>query len=281
MLTVLLVAVQLAAISADCAGPECPAEADDSVSLLAHRAADRRRRKCSMETGAMTTLEPLGATPPDFSAVMVDGDVDVDLVVGSASKVAVLVDSGLKSYIDASVSDQGTLSIKFSAPCEDIDDDPKVTVTSPSLPTTISASNDAQVQFPSNRRRTRANIETTVESMSLTATPDAKISLKKVDIAETLVISTDSDADVNTQHSVSPLTKITAKGDSQVQGGTTTKLEVDVSGDSQVKYSVTESASGSVTGKSKLKFKVPYDGTVPDHSAVTKDSSSRIEIDYD
>merc|ERR1712187_877315 len=117
--------------------------------------------------------------------------------------------------------------------------------------------------------------------MSLTATSDAKISLKKVDIAETLVISTDSDADVNTQHSVSPLTKITAKGDSQVQGGTTTKLEVDVSGDSQVKYSVTESASGSVTGKSKLKFKVPYGGTVPDHSAVTKDDSSRIEIDYD
>merc|ERR1712187_118182 len=112
---------------------------------------------------------------------------------------------------------------------------------------------DAQVQFPKWPYSTWDDgTYATVESMSLTATSDAQIQLKKVEVTATLEITTDSDASVNTQWTVSPMTKITAKGDSQVEGGSTTTLEVDMSGDSQVSYKVTGSASGSVTDDSEL-----------------------------
>lgn len=232
----------------------------------------------------MTTFDPFGAisgwSPSSFPTVIANGDIEVGLVVGSASKVEVVVDSGLQSYINTSVGDQGQLSITFSAPCEDIDEQPKVTVTSPSLPTTLSATHDAQIKFPTNRRRSNSNIEASVESMTLTATSEAKIELKKVDVTETLRITVQGDAKVDTDKTVSPHTYITAMSHSQVQGGTTTALEVGVSGDSQVKYTVTGAATGSVTGASELKFKVKG-GPVPDYSAVTKDSSSKIKIDYD
>jgi len=213
--------------------------------------------------------------------VMAQGDLEVELVVGSASKVEVTVDSGLQSYVEASVSG-GALSIKFTAPCDDLDDDPKVVVTSPSFPTALSASNDAAIKYPKWPYHTRDDgTQVSVESVSLTATSDSQIDLKKVEVTGTLVISAEGDSKVDTQWSVSPHTKITAQGDSKVEGGSTTTLEVSISGDSQVKYSVTGSASGSVTGDSKLKFKVRNGAAVPDHSAVTTDPSSRIEIDYD
>merc|ERR1719171_51941 len=150
MLTLLLVAVPIAAIAADCAGTECPAESDDSVSLLAHRAtgaeAGRRRRKCAAETGHVITMDPLGSALSDFSTVMAQGDLEVELVVGSASNVEVTVDSGLQSYVEASVSG-GALSIKFTAPCDDLDDDPKVdTQWSVSPHTKIAAQGDSKVE---------------------------------------------------------------------------------------------------------------------------------------
>merc|ERR1719230_2295970 len=128
------------------------------------------------------------------------------------------------------------------------------------LPTTLSATHDAQIKFPTNRRRSNSNIEASVESMTLTATSDAKIELKKVDVTETLRITVQGDAKVDTQRTVSPHTYITAMSHSQVQGGTTTALEVGVSGNSQVKYTVTGAATGSVTGDSELKFKVNKGG---------------------
>jgi len=222
----------------------------------------------------MTTTE---TTVAAFSAVAVEGDVDVDLVVGSASKVEVYADSALASSVVVGVS-QGTLSITFHPSCEDVDEDPKVTVTSPSLPTAITASQDAEFEFPGGSGRRRYGTAATVESMSLTASSDAKIQLRQVQVTGTLDITTSADGDVDTQDTNSPLTTVTASSDSQVQGGSTTNLESTISGHSQVKYYVTGTASGSVTEYSKLKLKVQPGGAPPTYSAVTKDSTSRVEL---
>jgi len=223
----------------------------------------------------MTTTETAVSA---FSAVSVEGDVQVDLVVGSASKVEVYADSALASSVVVGVS-QGTLSITFHPSCEDVDEDPQVTVTSPSLPTAISATQDAEFEFPGGSGRRRHGTAATVGSMSLTASSDAKIKLKQVQVTGTLDITTSADGDVDTQNTVSPLTVVPASSDSQVQGGSTTDLQVTISGDSQVKYYVTGTASGSVTPDSKLKLKV-QDGPPPSSlscSAIT--GGGRCELD--
>jgi len=287
-LALLLLAAPMASASADCAGAECAAEGDDSA-LLAHRSLLARRTsgsssskkkkgkdKCKEETGSMGTLVPNVA--PGWSALAVEGGVGVSLVVGTASNVEIVVDEGLASFVDASVSGD-TLTIKFSPPCEDVDKDPKITVTTPELPTAISATNDAQVEFPKWPFEMNSQTVARVESMSLTATDDAQIQLKKVEVAGSLTISTDTDGDVNTQWTVSSQATVTAKDDSQVEGGSTTTLTVDITDDSQVKYYVLGSAEGSVTDDSELKVKVMQGAAKPDVSGVTTDETSKLKID--
>ena len=88
------------------------------------------------------------------------------------------------------------------------------------------------MQFPKWPFELNSQIEAHVESMALAATDDAKIQLKKVEVAGSLTITTDKDGDVDTQWTVSSHATVFAKDDSQVEGGSTTTLTVDITDDS-------------------------------------------------
>jgi hypothetical protein len=201
-----------------------------------------------------------------FSTVDVAGDFEVKLKTGGGPSVSVrAVDSGIKDYVDISAAG-GVLTIKYKEgmPCtSELDQQPIVQVTSPTLPTTIRASADAEVD---------SQMAATVDSLSLTATSNADIEIENVQ-ATSMDITVSSSGNVELEDSSSSAMTVSASSSGQVEKGTTSTLQVEASSSSEVKLRVTGSASGSVTSDATLK--VSGGGDV---SGVSTSSGGRVKI---
>lgn len=239
------------AASEDCVSDACLADSDDS-SLLAHRSVmSSRGRKCDKETGDKVQYD---ATLPSFTQLDVAGDFEVSFDKGDAQSVKVRVDSGLNRYVNLSVTDS-VLFISFNPnmTCTDIDETPKISITSPTFLKSIAASTDAQVQFPGWPFKLGPEIDATTDGLSLMASLDAQIDVKKLNATSIHVIAKD-EGKVDLQWTTAETVTIVASSDGRVEGGSTKTLMVDASSDAEVVFKVTGSATGSVTSGAKFKY---------------------------